>query len=73
MSDIYRELKRNQGKQGYRYKQAETQAKQWSNRVRCQKLKMTDKLLLVIEDKLKMQWSPEQISNLAEEKRMCQP
>ena len=60
-SAISRELKRNTGKRGYRYQQAQ----QLTNHRRLTALKsvkMTPKLLTVIRSKLQEKWSPEQIS-----------
>lgn len=58
-SSIIRELKRNgiQGK--YQGPQAETQSQQRRFR---KPTKMTPQLALTVEEKLKLQWSPEQIS-----------
>ena len=61
-STLYREVKRNSGLRGYRYKQAHEK----SSHRRCQaskkKPKMTEDTISVIEEKLRLQWSPEQIS-----------
>jgi len=58
---ISRELKRNKGKKGYRPKQA--QIKTDKRRKQAAKaLKMTPALILLIEAKIVMEWSPEQIS-----------
>src|SRR6266508_1725961 len=55
------ELKRNKGKKGYRPKQA--QIKTDKRRKQAAKaLKMTAALILMIEAKIVMDWSPEQIS-----------
>lgn len=59
---LYRELKRNKEKKGYKYQQAHEKAierKKFSAR---NNLKMTPELIATIEDKLRLQWSPEQIS-----------
>ena len=61
-STIYRELKRNSGKRGYRYNQADGKAKERRYKASHRKLKMTDTVVSIIEEKLNMQWSPEQIS-----------
>lgn len=60
-STISRELSRNQGQRGYRYKQAQrlTFARR---KAACKPLKMTAAAIRVIEGKLQQQWSPEQIS-----------
>jgi transposase, IS30 family len=59
-SSICRELERNGGKQGYRYKQAHEKAQQRRDGA-CQK-KMTSSMIAIIEEKLGLQWSPSQIS-----------
>jgi len=61
-STVYRELERNSGERGYRYNQADEKAKERRYRASHRKLKMTDAIVSTIEEKLKMQWSPEQIS-----------
>lgn len=57
---INRELSRNSGKRGYHYKQA--QSKSASRRASAPNKKMTSATIFVIEEKLKKQWSPVQIS-----------
>lgn len=60
-STIHREIKRNCGKRGYRYKQAQEKAlkrRSFNN----QKWKMSSTMTAIIEEKLSLQWSPEQIS-----------
>jgi IS30 family transposase len=60
-SAISRELKRNRGKRGYRYQQA--QGKADTRRTNAAKaLKMTPSMIELIELKLGKKWSPEQIS-----------
>jgi IS30 family transposase len=60
-SVISRELKRNGGKRGYRFKQA--QALSDKRRLASAKaLKMTDSLIFLINEKIKIRWSPEQVS-----------
>lgn len=61
-STIYRELKRNNNGRRYGYEQADKKAKERRYRASCQKRKMTQEAVSVVEEKLKMQWSPEQIS-----------
>lgn len=62
-STIYRELSRNTGKRGYRYKQAQQLANTKRYEASKTRTKMTDKYVAIIEDTLvKYQWSPEQIS-----------
>lgn len=60
-SAISRELKRNTGKRGYRYQQAQ----QLTNHRRItatKNVKMTPELIAFIHNKLQEKWSPEQIS-----------
>ena len=68
-SSISRELARNTGKRGYRYKQANDFAKERRARQQRKKRVMTDELVLRIEQALvEWQWSPEQIAGrLAQE------
>ena len=61
-SAIYRELKRNTGQRGYRYSQAQEKASERKKNSAQNNLKMTPKLISAIDDKLRLQWSPEQIS-----------
>lgn len=61
-SSIYRELSRNTGKRGYRFKQANEKAVARRHAVSCKKRKMTSALTSTIEEKLALQWSPVQIS-----------
>ncbi len=62
ISTVSREIKRNTGMRGYRYKQANEKAKERRCNANKQKLKMTNMMRSIIEEKLRMQWSPEQIS-----------
>lgn len=67
-STISRELMRNTGQKGYRYKQAQSKSDQ--RRADAVKpTKMTDKMLAFIESKLRLEWSPEQISGWLLEER----
>jgi len=60
-STISRELKRNTGERGYRFKQAQNRTDERRlNAVKASK--MTAELITFINDKLKEKWSPEQIS-----------
>jgi IS30 family transposase len=60
-STISREFSRNTGKRGYRFKQA--QASTDSRRLAaCKAIKMTTALIALIESKLTVKWSPEQVS-----------
>lgn len=60
-STLYRELSRNKGRRGYRYPQAHEKALE-KKRLSSARLKMTAELIAIIEAKLRLQWSPEQIS-----------
>lgn len=61
-STICRELNRNTGKRGYRYKQANQKAQERRDTACKQKKKMTSSMTTIIEAKLRLQWSPVQIS-----------
>ena len=62
VSTISREIKRNTGGRGYRYKQANAKAvERRSNASRTPK-KLTPELIARIEENLREEWSPEQIS-----------
>lgn len=61
-STIYRELKRNTGKRGYRFKQASEKALDRRLIASRQKQKMTNVTTCIIKEKLGLQWSPVQIS-----------
>lgn len=61
-STISRELKRNAGQRGYRHKQADEKAGQRQNTVCRNKQKTTSSMIAIIEEKLRLQWSPVQIS-----------
>ncbi len=64
---ISRELKRNKGQRGYRPKQAQNKALKRRKKATKAK-KMTAGVIALIEDKLRLEWSPEQISGwLAQE------
>ena len=60
-STISRELRRNLGKRGYRYKQANKIATERRSNTH-KSIKMTDNLKNLIEEKIRLDWSPEQIS-----------
>jgi len=67
-STINREFSRNTGKRGYRFKQA--QALSDKRRLSaCKAIKMTTKLITVIDSKIKEAWSPEQISGWLREEQ----
>ena len=60
-STVNRELIRNTGARGYRYKQAQERASR--RRKKASKVtKMTPDMIVIIESKLRIEWSPEQIS-----------
>ena len=61
-SALYRELDRNTGQRGYRFQQAQEMASKRKERSVRNSLKMTSELIIIIEAKLRLQWSPEQIS-----------
>jgi transposase, IS30 family len=70
-STISRELRRNMGERGYRHKQAHSKA--CDRRLQALKpTKMTTSLIALIDEKLREQWSPEQISGwLLVEHKSC--
>lgn len=59
-STICRELQRNSGKKGYRYKQANAKAIQRRHNASCRPLKMTISLVEVVEKKLFEKWARQQ-------------
>jgi IS30 family transposase len=61
-STISREISRNSGLRGYRIKQAQRLAEA-RQQYRFTPRKMTPELIRRIEDRLRLKWSPEQISN----------
>ncbi len=61
-STLYREMIRNKGQKGYRYQQANEKALERKKRIAGNRLKMKPELIALIESKLRLQWSPEQIS-----------
>ena len=61
-STIYREQKRNAGKRGYRFKQANDKSLERRLIVSSQKMKMTSATISIIKERLELQWSPVQIS-----------
>ena len=58
---ISREIKRNKGKRGYHPKQAQIKADKCRSKA-AKALKMTDDVIRLVEEKLMLDWSPEQIS-----------
>ena len=67
-STISRELKRNQGKKGYRPNQAQIKADKRKKQA-AKVLKMTPALILLIEARIRLDWSPEQVSGQLEDER----
>ncbi len=61
-SSVSRELNRNTGQRGYRHNQAQEKTQIRRSETLPPNLKMTPQLITTIEEKLKVQWSPEQIS-----------
>jgi len=61
-STISRELKRNKGKRGYRYKQAQRMAERRKDKA---KKRITNEDWLIVESYLRKDFSPEQISHCA--------
>ena len=61
-STLSRELKRNTGKCGYRYKQAHAFATERRHHASSKAWRMTPEVSASIEEQLKKKWSPEQIS-----------
>lgn len=61
-STIYREMKRNSVNGNYEYHQANKKSSDRRHVANTQNIKMTSELISFIEDMLKLQWSPEQIS-----------
>ena len=59
---IRREMQRNSGGRGYRYKQAHNKATERRHRASSVPRKMTPALWQLVEEKLAAGWSPEQIS-----------
>lgn len=63
-STICRELKRNVGGKGYRYKQADEMAVGRRHQASCRPKKMNDSLIKTVEEKLAEKWSPAQIAGV---------
>ena len=61
-STVSREIRRNSGRRGYRYKQAEAYAKDRRKAASKRPRKMQGSVVAYILEKLGYQWSPEQIS-----------
>ena len=60
-STVSRELGRNTGNKGYRHKQAQTLADNRRQMV-CKVTKMTKRMIDIVEAKIRVEWSPKQIS-----------
>ncbi len=60
-SSIYRELSRNTGARGYRPKQAQELARE-RQKMKPKAIKMTTSTVTIIEEKIRLDWSPEQVS-----------
>lgn len=67
-STVNRELTRNAGARGYRYKQAQEKATQ-RRKLATKATKMTPSMIDTIESKLRLEWSPEQISGWLESRQ----
>lgn len=67
-STIHREIKRNRGKRGYRYNQAQEKALNRRSSNSQKRKKMSDSMTAIIKEKLNLQWSPEQISGWLKKK-----
>lgn len=63
-STICRELKRNAGQKGYRHKQAQEKARRRRYYASHRARKMTPAVVMIIEEKLRGKWSPEQIAGI---------
>ena len=61
-STITREIQRNSGDVGYRFKQAQRLSESRRSDASMAPLKMTSACIALIEEKLAVQWSPVQIS-----------
>jgi IS30 family transposase len=61
---ICRELKRNAGQKGYRYKQADELSKERRRNASSAPKKMSHRLIACVEKRLFMKWSPEQIAGV---------
>lgn len=61
---ISREIKRNSGARGYRFKQAQEKAESRRREASSKPKRMTESMVKVIDSKLEVKWSPEQISGV---------
>ncbi len=71
VSTISREIKRNTGGRGYRYKQADVKAVKRRVNANRTPQKLTPALIAIIEEKLQEEWSPDQISGRLKEKEIA--
>jgi IS30 family transposase len=60
-STVSREINRNKGKKGYRYKQADNLAKK-RHKDKTKNIKLTTEIKEIINDLIEKDWSPEQVS-----------
>lgn len=68
VSTVSREIKRNTGGRGYRYKQADEKAVERRANASRTPQKLTPTLVAIIEEKLLKEWSPDQISGRLKDK-----
>ena len=68
VSTVSREIKRNTGGKGYRYKQADAKAVERRANASRTPQKLTPTLVAIIEEKLLEEWSPDQISGRLKDK-----
>lgn len=61
---ISRELKRNSGARGYRFKQAQEKSESRRRESSSKPKRMTESMIEAIDSKLEIKWSPEQISGV---------
>src|SRR5947207_9234192 len=61
-STISRELNRNSGLKGYRYKQAQENSDKHRHKASSVPKKMNEEVIRVVNEGLSKQWSPDQIS-----------
>lgn len=71
VSTVSREIKRNTGVRGYRYKQADAKAVERRENASRTPQKLTPTLVTIIEKNLLEKWSPDQISGRLKEKNIA--
>ena len=71
VSTISREIKRNTGGRGYRYKQADEKAVERRKNASRTPKKLTPALVTIIEENILEDWSPDQISGRLKEKSIA--